>query len=324
MGNSAESIPDALHIDGTKWPEKVTEADISHEAPLENGTKLILQRHGKYERSLEAENAGSIIEEATKSLEEQGYNLFSDILKSLPEEDRHNIDMLFVASNTRYGVNADLGQRSMETAEHMMRGVQRALEENNLSLNQILNKNSNYHTHIQEEDPEGSVRPVEGIVEPQIFGDDAKLAKFISSKVGAPIGSVPFWQAYESDRFKEEREAAGIEGPHEIADRMQHFVEVLARYARRYHAHTTNSGKRLIILASTHYDTISPFVKDYVLQMTKEESDAAFVGVDYAGGISIEIDPQAGELTGKVSVNGKDYRIELAGKSKDTTSLQDN
>ena len=110
-----------------------------------------------------------------------------------------------------------------------------------------------------------------------------------------------FWIAFEEDIEKEKRIEMGAEGPDEIADRLKQVVSILSRYARMYHKN--NPGRRLVIWAATHYDTISPFVKRGIFGVGKEVP----LGVDYGAGISIGID-SAGNLTTRI--DGQEHTIQ--------------
>ena len=112
--------------------------------------------------------------------------------------------------------------------------------------------------------------------------------------------SVEAFAAYEMDADKEEREAMGAEGVYDILDRTKKSVDMLSRYARWFHLQ--NPGKRLVIWTATHYDTISPLVKD-ATNVGFEE----FVGVDYGAGVVVEVPP----TTREAILTAKGHRIPL-------------
>ena len=56
----------------------------------------------------------------------------------------------------------------------------------------------------------------------------------------------------------------------------------MERYAKAFHA--SNPDKKLLIWASSHYDTISPLVKDVT-----GTDFGAYLPVDYGGGVLIEL-----------------------------------
>ena len=86
------------------------------------------------------------------------------------------------------------------------------------------------------------------------------------------------------------------------------MVDVLARYSRFYHK--KHPDRRLIIWAATHYDTISPYVKRDIAGVGKEVP----LGVDYGGGISINLDKEG---RGTIKVDGKEYEVPLKTQEKE-------
>jgi hypothetical protein len=112
-----------------------------------------------------------------------------------------------------------------------------------------------------------------------------------------------FWIAFEEDTDKETRLAMGAEGPDEITDRTAQTVRAIARYAAAHHQ--ANPDRRLIVWATTHYDTISPFVKRDVLGVGKEQP----LPVNYGAGITIDID-KTGRATSRIG--GREYVILLS------------
>jgi hypothetical protein len=93
------------------------------------------------------------------------------------------------------------------------------------------------------------------------------------------------------------------EGPDEIANRMKSAVNALARYSQAYHE--KHPGRRLVIWATTHYDTISPYVKREVLRTGKD----AQLEVSYGAGILINLNKD-GKSTTKLGRVKYDVPIE--------------
>ena len=87
---------------------------------------------------------------------------------------------------------------------------------------------------------------------------------------------------HEMDADSDVREAFGAEGVHDIVDRTKKSLAVMERYARVFHAN--NPGKKLIIWAASHYDTLSPLAKD-----ATGSDFGDYVPVDYGAGITIEL-----------------------------------
>lgn len=93
-----------------------------------------------------------------------------------------------------------------------------------------------------------------------------------------------------------------------MVDRGVRYVNILQRYSKFFHKKTPNS--RLIIWDGTHYDLISPLLKQRVLYYDKSD----VVNVNYCGGISFLVD-RANVIT--VNVKGVNYPFD----SQDKMSL---
>ncbi len=281
-------IPKMFNGDVESLPKMIEKSDIEA-LPIEiGGTEIVLQRHGKYERSIDSPNAGSLTPEGGEDIYKSSKDFFKILFTNIPEQERGDVDILVIASDTQYRKG---GRRSMETADMVMRAIKEELTAFGLSENQLLNKSKKYAG-------EGKTRPAPKLREPQMFDDSPEFVQFLRDKYG-DLGK-DFWIAFEEDVEKETREAMKAEGPGEIANRLKFMVEVLDRYSRMYHK--KHPEKRLIIWAATHYDTISPYVKQEILGVDKKVP----LGVDYGAGIAIEIDPDGDLLT---RINGKEYKI---------------
>lgn len=272
----------------SSFPRKIETKDIQSVPPEVGGTSIILQRHGKYERSLESPKVGSLTEEGEELVYTSGKDFFAKLLESIPESERRDVDFLVLASDTQYEGG---GRRSMETAEQIMKALKEELRDLDLDENQILNISANIAG-------EGKPRATEKLREPQMFNNSPEFVNFLKEKYGDL--TLDFWIAFEEDTEKETREKMGAEGPDEITDRIQRMVEILSRYSSFYHKKHPN--KRLVIWAASHYDTISPYVKREVFGTGKGTP----LGVDYGAGISIHLDRQG---KGKVRIADKDYEM---------------
>lgn len=267
-------------------PRKIEKSDIEALSIKIGGTEIVLQRHGIYERSIDNPNAGSLTEAGAQDVYDLSKKFFESLFESIPEEERGTLDILVVASDTQY---REGGRRSMETADKVIEAIKEKLEEFGMSQSQLLNTSERY-----KQQP----RPMPDLREPQMFDNSPDFVAFLKEKYG-DLGK-EFWIAFEEDIERETRQAMNAEGPDEIADRLKHVVEVLKRYSRVYHS--KHAGKRLVLWAATHYDTISPYVKREVLKVGKEVP----LGVDYGAGISIEIDSDENLST---RVSGRDYKF---------------
>lgn len=274
----AASLNEAAVSATRTLPERITQRDIQAHVPKLGGTEIILQRHGEYIRDEDDPFVGSLTGRAERDQNQLGYDVVAQLIGGIPEAERENFDILVVASDTQYQGG---GRRSMETAEAVWDGMAGALADADLDSGRIINV----------------VQPVQGIDgqsitgvpqveprlrEPQMFSHEA-FSQFLTERYGAQTRD--FWIAFEEDRHAEDRATMNAEGPDDIADRTQEAVSALAEFAKGYH--DANPGRRLLIWAATHYDTISPFVKLKLAGGTKQDG----LPVDFGGGIAIDLAP---------------------------------
>lgn len=272
----------------TEFPTAIERADIRPGHIEIGGTELILQRHGKYERDTSLEKAGSLTPEAAAAERSAAEEYFRTLFAGMSEDERATVDIMFVASDTSYH---GAGKRSYETALIAQEAARTVLGEYGLSEDQIINFSQGLWG-------EGAPRPMANLREPNMFSNSPDFVKFLQDKYG-DLG-LDFWVAFEEDTEREVREKMGAEGPDQIADRMAKSVRVLARYAENYHRN--KPGRRLIIWAATHYDTISPFIKREVFGVGKE----AQLLVDYGAGVTIDISPGGSATT---ELGEKTYQV---------------
>jgi|GEM_PF-1230470 len=292
---------------------KIEKEDIRAIWPGNGGTSIVFQRHGKYERDRDAETAGSITPESARELFEHDKGEIAELLRWTTSEPF----FLFVSSDTQY---AGKGFRSMETGQVAQDAAVAALIEAGFDPEEnIINFNPTFKTARHEESG-SDIRPMPGIREPQIFNPrDVAYITYLQEKYGyadeeAKAGlSVGAWAAHEMDAEAEMRQTTGAEGENEMLARTKKSLAILERYAKIWHAN--NPGKQLIIWATSHYDTISPLVKevDGVLREEDGLSDA-YQAVDYGGGVVIKI-PSAEEgkwgNTERLTRRGSSKPIEL-------------
>lgn len=269
-------------------PRGIEKEDIEASPPDVEGTAIVLQRHGEYERTEDNPRIGSLTPEGSEDVYASAETFFEKVFSGIPEEERKNVDILVLASDTQY---QDGGRRSVETAERVIRAISETLEEFGLDQSQLLNGSGNISG-------DGGPRISERLREPQMFNDSPDFVEFLKREYGDRDKS--FWIAFEEDAEKEARERMGAEGPDEIVDRTKREVDVLSRYSRAYHH--KHPEKRLIIWAATHYDTISPYAKREILGEDKEYP----LGVDYGAGIVMKIDPEGNKT---VKIQGKAYEV---------------
>ncbi len=272
--------------------ESIKTADIRPEIPQADGTVIVLQRHEEYIRKPKDDpKRGSLTEEAAMRARAQAEAFFNSVFENIPTEERSNTDILVVASDTRAGK----GRRSMETAAEALAAAYRVIDKKALNKGNILNESGKFKGG-------GGVRPTHQLREPLMFEQSPEYVDFLIEQHGPP--GPDFFKAFEEDTHKDVRESMGAEGPLQIADRLNRFVGTLEEFSKRYHRQ--HPGRKLIIWAATHYDTISPWVKRDVMGMTTDEALKSYLPVDYGAGITINIDPQG---TAKTKVSGNEYTL---------------
>lgn len=281
---------DTQEVVETGKPLTLERGDITPGRLEAGGTEIVFQRHGKYIRDRADSHVGELTEHAVQLETEAADKYFTDLMESMSDEEKAKTYFLFVASDTNY---AGAGQRSYETATIAQKVAETILHEQGVSEENVVNLSHKLKA-------QGSPRPMARLREPQMFDKSPDFVKHMSDKYGG-LG-MDFWIAFEEDVEKEVRESVKAEGPDEIADRMKLTAKVIARYASMFH--TSHPDSRLVVWASTHYDTISPFVKRDVLHKPKSEA----VLVDYGGGFTLDIDADKA-ATAKIS--GVDYPVSL-------------
>ncbi len=281
-------------------PEKIFADEIQPHDLGVGGTEIVLQRHGKYITEVSDPRVGSLTLESENDQEDKARSFVEGLLSEIPEDEWDTLDILIIASDTQYMGG---GRRSLETATAVQKGMQEALEDAGLGEDRIINNTTPVRT-LGGQLAKGQPRIEPRLREPQAFDKSPEYIDMLEEKHGKKTQA--FWIAFEGDHHAEERVAMGAEGPDDIADRTISAVDTLARYAEAYHK--SHPGRRLVIWAATHYDTISPLVKR---EIAGKEKDDTFL-VDYGAGITIDI-PQEGKA--KSTIAGKQYEVPLKTRS---------
>lgn len=244
-----------------------------------NQTQLIFQRHCNYDR-----NDGTLLPESKKIQKE----LVKAFISNLDTKGLENTYFLFAASPTQ---NKDF-KRCLESTNIAMELIKKMYQKKNVSLDHIINLSptSAYNNSIHES---------KHLTEPKMFTDETGYLEFLKDKHNGI--NQEFWIDFEEDQSKSTREQLNAEGPDQIVERAVHYINVLQRYAYLFHIKHPNS--KLIIWNGTHYDLISPLVKQRILNLEKHD----IVNVKNCGGISLRID-ESDEIT--ANINGFIYPID--------------
>ncbi len=267
---------------------KITAKDIDREIPEVDSTKIIIQRHERYIRTEEDVGEGEILGGLSKESTQKAYDQTKEIVEEMLSgiDDPENVEFLVVGSNTTHRGG---GQRSIETAEQVLKAIREVAEEKGLDADQIINNRSRSK----------EVAKIARTQAPR-FDSSPEYFDFLAEKYGAVTQK--FWQAFEEDTHKEERLGFGAEGPDEMDERFSDYLHTLSLFSERYHG--KNPKKRLIIWSASHYDTVSPYVKRHV---TKTDPDQ-YLAVDYGAGVSIDVDKNNNATS---NFRGKEYKVEL-------------
>lgn len=284
--------------------QKIEKADIQVPHLSEGGSAIIFQRHERYERNQSAESAGLLQPEHANAAFERNLEFF----KELFEQDNSNVEtmILFTSSDTQY---AGKGYRSMDTAQLAQDAAIEVLKSMGIDpKTRIINLSPEYETRIFGETGQ-LIRPDQNIREPQIF-NTPKYIDYLQDKYGKDDGvgdgiSPKAWAMHEMDAEKEVRESYGAEGVHDVINRTKRSLIISERYARVFHAN--NPHKKLVIWTTSHYDTISPLVKE-----ATDQGLDAYVPVDYGAGVVIDLHSDD-EPT--LSAQGQKVRLQLGGKA---------
>lgn len=243
-------------------PQKVTPEAVKYLCP-DYGTQIIFQRHCNYDRE-----KGFLIPESV-DLQNSIYEHFvKEMKENLTEEQLENTYFLFISSSTK-GKN-DL-QRSRETTK-----IAKDVIEDYFPKEQIINNTLKFKP-----DNEDKIWLHKHLIEPKMFTTDQEYLNFLKEKTGGNLKDV--FIAFEDDVYEKERKEMNAEGPDEIVERIDYTISALDRYSKQFHEN--NPDSQLIIVAGTHYDTLSPYTKK-LYDMKKTDG----MPVDYCGAVSITID----------------------------------
>lgn len=241
--------------------------------PLGAGdSAVVLQRHEKYERDKDSERAGSLCPEVLEAAQQRARRFFDELLS---QEGQDETAVFFVSSDTRYAK----GYRSMETAQIAQAAAVEAMLDLGVEPSErIINLHPDFNTsHFEAMGL--PVRPDSKVAEPKIFDDSPGYLEAMEAKYGNFVDAMA---AHERDAEPELRQSFDAEGVQDVLARTKKSLSLLKRYAGAFHA--SNPNKRLLIWVASHYDTISPLVKDsYQLDFDQH------LPVDYGGGVTIDL-----------------------------------
>ena len=304
-------------------PIKIEQADIIVPSLKVGETALVFQRHGEYNRDRDAAGAGSLLKESADTITEADKQWFMDLLAN--PDNRDNTFVLFVSSDTRY---AGKGFRSLETGQLAQDAAVQVMEDLGINLKErIINLNLSFKM-ARSTETDQNIRPMPGIREPEIFNPaDAEYLHYLQVTYGyadkiAQTGISPRgWAFHEMDAEIEARKKTNAEGQEELIDRTKTSLALLERYSRVWHA--TNPGKKLVIWATSHYDTINPLVKEINGELREEDGSLAdtYQPVDYGGGIVIKFSGDKNATVETRRHHGRELEVGRTATRHSVTSL---
>lgn len=267
--------------------KKVEKEDIILPELKAGETSIVFQRHGKYNRDPSAEDAGSISASSAQEMYDYDKSQFDNLFR------QENVYILFVSSDAQF---AGKGHRSLETAQVAQDAATESLQDAGLSPSErIINFNPDFKIAPHLETLQ-AIRPLPGIRDPQLFNPrDEKYLRHLQETHGyadpeTKSGIAPAaWDAHEQDKERDVRETTNAESQEELIVRTKKTLAILERYAHLWHTH--NPDKRLVIWAASHYDTISPLVKevDEILRNEDGSLSSAYQPIEYGGGVVINL-----------------------------------
>jgi len=264
--------------------------DLHPEIASPGETVLVLQRNAKDDRSPKSEDFGALIPEQAKQAEDSARVFFDQVFADTGEEEKSKIRILVVASDASLP-RPDGGEphkRAVDTAVSVISGIKESMRKFDVSDDQLLN---------EVETTSGTPIEMSGLTDLLIFKDSPEFVDFLKKKYG--FGK-DFWVKLEEDADITERAGLGAEGPSDVADRMRRVLSALVQEcARKYHQ--ADPGTRLYIWAVSHYDSISPLVKDYIYN---KDPAKAYLPVEQGSGIVIKLDKDG---VGKTTINGETH-----------------
>lgn len=283
-----------MDYEATIGPEKITKNDLIIPLPEPNGTAIVVQRHENYHREPDNPHVGSLKPEAREQAYAQAESTIRQLIEQLPEDERLKFDFMIFASPTSY---LGGGKRATETAQQVLAVIRGLVDEYHLSQDQVLNN--------QQRLPwDGGPIPSKKLVEPKMFEQSPEFVDFLRQTYGNGEMSQAAWQAYEEDfpEVRERRLELGVEGASDMGNRLAHFLSAIKRYADKYH--TAHPGKRLLIWIDSHYDTISPFLREHVFNGRTD-----YLPVGYGAGFSMTVTPDGNAIT---NIGNETYSVNLS------------
>ncbi len=290
----------------------VYERDIRPEVPLEGGTVIVYQRNTNDTRT-PGPDFGALTSEGVEKTKKQAHEYFDLLFSKMTDKEKQGLDVLFLASDDQLHTPAgeqSTHKRAVETAALVMGSLGEQMTKHGLKHEQLLNEKD---------------RPVEVslLTDLRMLEESPEYVTLLKQKAEEAVANKRknvkgqelsaqqwFWIMFEEDELKQERQKMGAEGPDEIADRINTYLSLLKLISDEHHQ--SHPGRRLLLWAVSHGDTITPYVKNHVAKLPKD----AFLPVKTNGGITIAITPDG---KAKTALSGNSFEVSFDPLKPDLT-----
>lgn len=226
----------------------------------------------------------------------------SDVYGKVPEADRADIDVVVLAGEADLRIpQEDIAgsehQRAFETGVIAVAAIKETMEMYGINPAQALTNQNGQPIATNLLDETRLMHPTDN---PE--GEKAYLEALMAAAEG---NERKLWMMHEGDELNTIREAAGAEGPSDIADRVDHVVNICSMVADKHLE--GNPDKRVVVLAIGFYDNVSPWIKKELLGQDPAKS---FVPIEKGSGIVIKRGPDGAATT---QIDDKTYDLQIDG-----------
>ncbi len=265
--------------------EKITRRETNLEVPPTGGTFISILRNGDDYRGNpkqleEARNfpegleVGKLMPSAALEARTFSENQLAGLIEKLTPEEREQLDIIVVASDTELGPLATSDgstpfphQRCVETGKFLLEGIEKAMSDTGLNSEHLLN------LKFHKDEEAGGAQPlaIRDIEDLQMRPRTEEFFAFLKAQAAERISKgqkANIWVMYETDEFKKEREEMNVEGPEEISARMQAFIDRAEKLASAQHKRTPD--RRLLVLAVAPRDLVGPWLNIQVAGLSPE------------------------------------------------------
>lgn len=290
VSETAAAIPEGERV-------AVTREDLKMPELFEEGDTIItLVCNVKDIRTKEDGKIGELYPEQEEKFRTQIKAFIEEAYEKIPEGEKDKLDVLVLAGDTRLitpgtdGLHSEQ-QRAVLTGKSAIDAIKVVMQENGILESSHLIADGDKPVAISH------LRDVK-MLHQRDMPNVKKFMDFMIEKYGT---GRDLWMAYEDDSEQELREQLGVEGPNEIAERMDTIVELCGHMAEL--CRQDDPSRRVIVLAVGHYDNISPWAKQNLMGIKASEG---FIPVEKGAGVVIKKSTNGQSET---IVGGRKYQL---------------